>query len=224
MIEIAFWDQNQNSYNQVKNMLEKYRNIELGTDSILKVTEYVGKVVFEKNCIEAKNTYNNIANISTVEKEKTRESLYCSIDGCTVNKMIEDENGSTWKENKLGMFFDSNDLYMRKDKSNMIINKTFTTFLVVLKALSNIFITVGATWIRTMLNELFSDTIQILDKFHLLENINSYAKVVFKDNTVKIKKIVKRTYEMIINKAFDLIYKKLKKYENISMSAGTVNL
>lgn len=224
MIEIAFWDQNQNSYNQAKNMLEKYRNIELGTDRILKVTEYVGKVVFEKNCIESKNTYNNIANISTVEKEKTRESLYGSIDGCAVNTRIEDENGSTWKENKLGMFFDSNNLYMRKDKSNMIINKTFTTFLVVLKALSNIFITAGATWIRTMLNELFSDTIQILDKFHLLENINSYAKVVFKDNTVKIKNFVERTYEMIINKAFDLIYKKLKKYENISMSAGTVNL
>ena len=224
MIEIAFWDQNQNSYNQAKNMLEKYHNIELGTDSILKVTKYVGKGVFEKNCIEAKNTQNNIANISTVEKEKTRESLYGSIDGCAVNTRIEDENGSTWKENKLGMFFDSNDLYMRKDKSNMIINKTFTTFLVVLKALSNIFITAGATWIRTMLNELFSDTIQILDKFHLLENINSYAKVVFKDNTVKIKNFVERTYEMIINKAFDLIYKKLKKYENISMSAGTVNL
>lgn len=224
MIEIAFCGQNHNSYNQAKNMLEKYHNIELGTDSILKVTEYVGKVVFEKNCIEAKNTYNNIANISTVEKEKTRESLYGSIDGCTVNTMIEDENGSTWKENKLGMFFDSNDLYMRKDKSNMIINKTFTTFLVVLKALSNIFITAGATWIRTMLNELFSDTIQILDKFHLLENINSYAKVIFKDNTVKIKNFVERTYEMIINKAFDLIYKKLKNYENISMSAGTVNL
>lgn len=105
MIEIAFWGQNQNSYNQAKNMLEKYHNIELGTDSILKVTEYVGKVVFEKNCIEAKNTYNNIANISTVKKEKTRDSLYGSIDGCTVNTMIEDKNGSTWKENKLGMFF-----------------------------------------------------------------------------------------------------------------------
>lgn len=113
---------------------------------------------------------------------------------------------------------------MRKDKSNMTINKTVTTFLVALKALSNIFITDGATRIRTMLNELFSDTIQILDKFHLLENINSYAKVVFKDNTVKIKNFVERIYEMIINKAFDLIYKKLKKYENISMSAGTVNL
>lgn len=105
MIEIAFWGQNQNSYNQAKNMLEKYHNIELGTDSILKVTKYVGKGVFVKNCIEAKNTYNNIANISTVEKEKTRESLYGSIDGCTVNTMIEDKNGSTWKENKLGMLF-----------------------------------------------------------------------------------------------------------------------
>ena len=43
-----------------------------------------------------------------------------------------------------------------------------------------------------MLNELFPDAIQILDKFHLLENINNYAKVIFKDNTVKIKNFVER--------------------------------
>ena len=241
MIEIAFWGQNQNSYNQAKNMLEKYRNIVLGTDTILKVTEHVGKIVFEKDCIEAQNTYNNIANISTVEKEKTREILYGSIDGCAVNTRIEDENGSTWKENKLGMFFDSKDLYMRKDKTNMIINKTFTTFfgcvenfkqhfynLAVKKDYLSyktvIFITDGATWIRTMLNELFPDAIQILDKFHLLENIGSYAKVIFKDNTVKIKNFVERTYEKIINKEFNLIYRELKKYGNICMPAGTVNL
>ena len=241
MIEIAFWGQNQNSYNQAKNMLEKYRNIVLGTDSILKVTEYVGKIVFEEDCIESQNTYNNIANISTVEKEKNKEILYGSIDGCAVNTRIEDENGSTWKENKLGMFFDSKDLYKRKDKSNMIINKTFTTFfgcvenfkqhfynLAVKKDYLSyktvIFITDGATWIRTMLNELFPDAIQILDKFHLLENINNYAKVIFKDNTVKIKNFVERTYERIINKEFDLIYKELKKHENICLPVGTVNL
>ena len=241
MIEIAFWGQNQNSYNQAKNMLEKYRNIVLGTDSILKVTEYVGKIVFEEDCIESQNTYNNIANISTVEKEKNKEILYGSIDGCAVNTRIEDENGSTWKENKLGMLFDSKDLYKRKDKSNMIINKTFTTFfgcvenfkqhfynLAVKKDYLSyktvIFITDGATWIRTMLNELFPDAIQILDKFHLLENINNYAKVIFKDNAVKIKNFVERTYERIINKEFDLIYKELKKYENICLPIGTVNL
>ena len=39
--------------------------------------------------------------------------------------------------------------------------------------------------------------------------------MVFKDNTVKIKDFVERTYERIINKEFDLIYKELKKYGNI---------
>ena len=241
MTEIAFWGQNQNSYNQAKNMLEKYRNITLGTNTILKVTEYVGKIVFDRDNFEAKKTYENIANISTTEKEKNKEILYGSVDGSAVNTRIEDENGSTWKENKLGMFFDSKDLYTRRDKTNMIMKKTFTTLfgcvenfkqhfynLAVKKDYLSykkvIFITDGATWIRTMLNELFPDAIQILDKFHLLENINKYAKEIFKDNTIKIKNFIERTYERIINKEFNLIYKELKKNKDITLPAGIVKL
>lgn len=241
MIEIAFWGQNQNSYNQAKQMLEKYRNINLGTDTVLKVTEYVGKIVYEEDDRQAVKNYENIANLGTEEKKKTQDILYGSIDGSAVNTRIEDENGSTWKENKLGMFFSDKDLFKRKDKSNMILKKEFTTifggvekfkqhfFNLALKQdyLSYnkvIFITDGATWIRNMLNELFPDAIQILDKFHLIENIGNYAKVVFKDNERKVKNFIDRTFERILNKEFQLIYKELRQYKDINIPTGTVNL
>lgn len=241
MVEIAFWGQNQNSYSQAQTMLEKYRNILIGSDTVLKVTEYVGKIVYEEDDRQAQENYNNIANIATAEKEKTQDVLYGSIDGSAVNTRVEDENGSTWKENKLGMIFSKKDLYKRKDQSNMIIKKEFTSifggvqkfkehfFNLALKHdyLSYkkvIFITDGATWIRNMLNELFPEAIQILDKFHLLENIGDYAKAVFKDNERKVNNFVERTFERIVNKEFDLIYSELKKYKDLSLPSGTVNL
>jgi hypothetical protein len=37
----------------------------------------------------------------------------------------------------------------------------------------------GATWIRSMREEIFPDAHQILDFFHLCENVNSFAKHCF---------------------------------------------
>ena len=37
----------------------------------------------------------------------------------------------------------------------------------------------GATWIRNMIQELFPDAQQILDYFHLCENVHTYAKSLF---------------------------------------------
>lgn len=240
MLEVAFWGQNQSSFLQAKNMLEKYRGINLGSDTILKVTEHVGKIVFEEDKKQADSNYENIANL-VEEKPKTKGVLYGEIDGAAVNTRVEDENGSTWKENKLGIFFDDNDLRKRNDKSNIIENKEYVTYFGNVnefqKHLFNcalkhdylsystiIFITDGATWIRNMLNELFPEAIQILDLYHLKENIYEYAKAVFKGNDRKIKNFVDRTIERIYNKEFNLIYRELKKYEDIKLPVGIVNL
>jgi hypothetical protein len=37
----------------------------------------------------------------------------------------------------------------------------------------------GATWIRNMREELFPDALQILDYYHLCENVNTFAKHLF---------------------------------------------
>ncbi|MDQ2084935.1 transposase [Herbivorax sp. ANBcel31] len=40
----------------------------------------------------------------------------------------------------------------------------------------------GAQWIWNMVNEVFPDAVEILDYFHLNENINDYAKFLYPDN------------------------------------------
>lgn len=240
MVEMAFWGQNQSSFSSAQKLLEKYRNVKSNADTILQVTEYVGKLVFDADDAKAKEDYENISNW-TEEKEKTKEVLYAEIDGAAINTRIEDENGSTWKENKLGIIFDNDDLFRRKDGSNTIIKKEYVPYFGNVQEFKKhffscmlkhdhkaykkvIFITDGATWIRNMINEHYPDAIQILDKFHLIENIAEYAKAVFGDDKIKIKNFIDRIMDRILNKEFNEIYEELKLYEDLKIPTGVVNL
>jgi len=240
MVEMAFCGQNQVSFADAQMLLEKYRNVKSNTDTILQVTEYIGKLVFDEDDAKAKADYEDIKNW-TEEKEKTKGTLYAEIDGATINTRIEDENGSTWKENKLGIIFDDGDLFRRKDGSNTIEKKEYVSYFGNVQEFKKhffscmlkhehqsykniIFITDGATWIRNMINEHYPDAVQILDKFHLIENISEYAKIIFKDNKIKIKHFIDRTMDRILNKEFNLIYKELKKYKDTKIPTGVVNL
>ena len=56
-------------------------------------------------------------------------------DGASVNTRIEDKDGSTWRENKLGIFFRESDIHKRKDKSNIINHKEYVSYIEMLKHL-----------------------------------------------------------------------------------------
>lgn len=240
MVEMAFCEQNQVSFSDAKMLLEKYYNIESNSDTILQVTEFVGNLIFKDDDEEAQDVYTNIANID-IEKQKTKDTLYIEIDGAAINTRVEEENSSTWKENKLAILFDDKDLYRRKDDSNKIINKEYVTYFGSVNEFQKhlfscalkhefqsyknlIFISDGATWIRNMINDFYPNAIQIIDLFHLKENISDYAKVIFKDNDRKIKNFCERAMERIYNKEFHLIFKELKKYQDIKLPTGVVNL
>jgi hypothetical protein len=98
--------------------------------------------------------------------------LYIMVDGATINTRLKDEEGSTWRENKLGLFFSSTDLRTRKDGvTHDILKKEYMSFLGSAKqfkgyllecAIRNgygryektIPVSDGASWIRNMAEEL----------------------------------------------------------------------
>jgi hypothetical protein len=107
---------------------------------------------------------------------------------------------SPWMENKLGMVFNSKDFIWWRDTRGEMqhsiglreyiayigeVNK-FKKFLFDMAIRNNyghyqntILISDGATWIRNMKDELYPDAHQILDLFHLCENVHKFAKEVF---------------------------------------------
>jgi len=240
MIEIAFWGQNQPSFQKASKIIERVLEIKISPNNVLKITEYIGKLVYDYNYNKALEIWNNRANIDMSVKTK-KGTLYIQADGAAINTRIEDENGSTWKENKLGIFFSENDMYKRKDKSNIINHKEFVAYigsvetfriLVFAKAVelkyweyeNIVFISDGATWLRNMISELFPEAIQILDKFHLIENIYQYGKFIFNEDMNKVEKFKDKIIGYCYSNEYNLIQKELKKYKDKELPSTICNL
>ena len=240
MIEIAFWGQNQPSFKKASDIIYRIYGFKISYITVMNITKFIGKIVYDYNYNNSLETWNNRTNLelSLLNKKGT---LYIQADGATVNTRIEDENGSTWKENKLGIFFSESDMYKRKDKSNIINHKEYVSYignvdtfriLVFAKAVeleywkyeTIVFISDGATWLRNMINELFPEAIQILDKFHLIENIYEYAKYIFNEDMKKVEKFKNKIIDYCYSNEYNLIVKELNKYKNISIPKTTCNL
>lgn len=240
MIEIAFWGQNQPSFQKASKIIKRVHGIDLSYVTIMNITKYVGKVVFDYNYNNALEIWNNRANLKVDECNK-KGTLYIQADGAAVNTRVEDENGSTWRENKLGIFFSESEMYKRKNKSNIINHKEYVSYignvdtfriLVFAKAVeleywkyeNIVFISDGATWLRNMIAELFPEAIQILDKFHLIENIYEYGKFIFHDDMKKVERFKDKLIGYCYSGEYNLIQKELRKYKDIEIPKTICNL
>lgn len=240
MIEIAFWGQNQSSFKNASRIIKRIHNIYISHVTIKKVTEYVGNLLFQNLLDNANKIWKERANID-VNTKKEKLILYMESDGAAVNTRIEDENGSTWKENKLAIFFSDKDIHKRKAKANMITHKEFVSYLgnvdtfrvlLFFKAVEMkyweykniIFISDGATWLRNMISELFPEAIQILDKFHLIENIYQYANFIFNEDNKKVERFKDKIIGYCYSNEYNLIVKELNKYKDIKIPTSVCNL
>ena len=244
MLEVAYMAQMLPSYKEATSELNKKLGYKISWSLVRDVAIFVGNLVYQEDLRKALTTQNNLVNSIPDIKEKIKGELYILIDGAALNTRIEDKNGSTWRENKLGMSFASINIIKRgKDDKNghIITKKEYTAFIgsaedfkkfVYQIAINQgygtyektIVLGDGATWIRTMCEEIFPDAIQILDLFHLEENIYNFAKYIFKNNEEKYipwaKKIIDNIMEQNVPKAL----KEIENYSKSRLPSGVVNL
>lgn len=79
-------------------------------------------------------------------------------------------------------------------------------------------------WLRNMISELFPEAIQILDKFHLIENIYQYGKFIFNEDINKVERFKDKIIGYCYSNEYNLIVKELKKYKDISIPKTICNL
>ena len=244
MCEVSFWAQNQASFKAAEVIIYKVHGVLLGACTIRAITDYIGKIIFEQDTKEANELYERIGSIEE-HTNKKRGILYIQMDGASVNTRTKDKEGSTWRENKLGMVFSSDNIKTtinkKGEKVNKIMKKEYTSYIGSVSefkkylyacAVKNgykkyektIIISDGATWIRNMCEELFPEAIQILDLYHLCENTYSFAKVIFKNDEAKYvpwaEDIIKKFKKSKTNEAIEII----KEYKNRKLPNGVVNL
>ena len=121
MSEVAFWGQNQASFKSASAILKKVHGVMISSETVRAVTDYVGKIIFEEDTKEATASYERIAQMN-YGKDKDGV-LYVQADGAALNTRTKDKEGSTWRENKLGMVFSSNDIRKTVNKKGEVIGK-----------------------------------------------------------------------------------------------------
>ena len=195
-MEAVYFAQNQMSFEKAEEIIRRVYPFEISRETIREIAEDTGTRVFEQDTLKAEKLLSNIQNIDT--STKVPGTVYIMMDGAAVNTRIKDENGSTWRENKTVIAFSSKDLIKRKDGDHIITRKEIAPFIgtsqefkkYVLSAAvaagygkyeKTVVIADGAAWIRNICDELFPDAVQILDLYHLKENIYSFSKYVAHD-------------------------------------------
>ena len=202
MLEVAFWGQNQRSYQEAENVISKVYGVTINDDTVRLVTNEVGLIVYENDCRMAEDVYARLNAGKLIFPSRKKDGiLYIETDGSALNtRHRRDSDDSTWRENKLGMVFSTDNIRYwtdaHGDRQHSIDKREYVSYIgkasefqkhLLSCALRNgygeykqtVLISDGATWIRNMKEELFPDAQQILDYYHLCENVNTYAKRLF---------------------------------------------
>jgi len=240
MAEVAFYGQSQPSFDRARRMIMKGMKMWINEETIRQVTETIGEIVFRQDTERAGDTIKNIQTIGREPVTMNKNNvLYIQIDGAAVNTRIQDENGSTWRENKTVMVFSDRDMIHRKDGGHIITKKEYLPLIgtsgdfkkYVLDAAVRagygtieqvVVISDGAPWIKTICNEILPDAVMILDLYHLRENIYTYAKYKFPGNTAKYTAWAESAIKMVEDGQPDKLLALLPEGEKLPV--GCVNL
>jgi hypothetical protein len=212
MLEITKAACKSDSYEEAEQLLKERTFIRVNDDTIRAVTNTIGQIVLANDSALADKIWSKSPPWKFEEEkedDKIAHTLYLEVDGAMVQTREKNEQeSSSWKENKLGMAFSSNNIKFWTDKhgqrQHQILEREYTSiigsaeefkkyfYLLALKNgygkyKNNVLLSDGATWIRNMKNELFGNIQQILDFYHLCENITNFAKEVFYNDESKYK-------------------------------------
>lgn len=202
MLNVAHWAQWQGSYQDAEVAIMLAHQLKINDDTVRQVANFIGNLVFKEDCRRAEDAFYKLdSGKLNFPAQKKKGTLFIETDGAALNTRIKDESGSTWRENKLGIVFSSDNIHYWTNKrtgerEHKVLKKEYISYIgsvhefkkhLLSCALKNgygaykqtVLISDGATWIRNLREELFPDAQQILDYYHLCENVNTFAKCLF---------------------------------------------
>ncbi|MCL2087844.1 MAG: hypothetical protein FWH05_09680 [Oscillospiraceae bacterium] len=245
MLKAAYWAQNQCSYQNAEEIMNSIHGIFINDDTIRSIANYVGEIVFREDCRKADKAYELLLSGKLPYPQDINGTLYIETDGAALNTRHKDETGSTWRENKLGVIFSSDNIHSWIDKHNekqhRIQKREYVSYIgtcsefkkhLLSCALKNgygsykktILISDGAIWIRNLREEIFPDALQILDYYHLCENVHTFAKYLFNMDETKYKPWADDICKALKKSQFQEVLKELLPYKNKKPGACPVNI
>jgi hypothetical protein len=248
MLRIAFWAQNQLSYQRAEEAISQILSLDVDRVTIRNVTNYVGDFVYRNDCANAIKAMELLYSGRMELPRDKKGTLYIETDGATVNTRLKDAD-STWRENKLAVAFTSDDIrwwttsagerrhaFTQRPTYCSLVGsvsdfKSHVLALAIRAGYGNymdtVFISDGATWIRNMIQEIFPDAQQILDYYHLCENVNKYARGLFgisESQETARKKWAKDVCDSLKNSRYQHVLNELGINSAVSVDGASFNL
>lgn len=153
---------------------------------------------------------------------KENEKVYAMMDGAMI---LTRKLG--WKEVKLGRVFTEKSLHIESEKRNWIRSSEYVGHLGDHKSFENkfslivdkyeclksnlVFINDGARWIWNYIDAEFPNSTQILDYYHAVEHLSSFAKLYFfKKETKEYRGWFEQIKRLLKEKGIDSVLKEIK--------------
>jgi hypothetical protein len=221
------------------------------TDSYIHdITDYVGSLAYEQD-VKAAAAWREMFKRGTgaapaagrVGKRGTRKGVfYIMVDGSMLNTRKNDVWEGGWKEVKLALFFAASDAEIQKDGETVVIKKKDHAvwlgniddfyYQMMEAAVRNhcfeyeqiVAISDGAAWIRKMCEELFPGSVQILDFWHMAENVYAYARYKFNDDESKYKPWADARIDFMRDGRCEDVLYSLKNMKDEKLPDGVPNL
>jgi hypothetical protein len=246
MLNVAHLAQSRFSFVEAANDCKTYLGLSITYETVRQVAITVGDIIFKNDCKKADDLNNlRIKGKLNFPSKKKQGILYIQADGAALNTREKDEKGSTWRENKLGLVFSSDNIKYRIDskgkQQHTILKREYVAYvgnvetfqkLLFQCAIRNgygtftetVLISDGATWIRNMKEMLFPDSQQILDFFHLCEKVSNFAKNIFNNDENKYKPWSKNICDALKEGKYIDVIKIINNIEYDIVSKSTINL
>ena len=233
------------SHERAAQVIQEHYGVKIGTANVRFVTDYVGSVIYEDDKCRADEA--KAAHAVRIDKRKKRrrsdDILYLEMDGAMVNTRVQTED-SSWKECKIGMAFHSSDIRAYRTDSGEIRRQILKRRIVGYIGNYNVFkyhllaiacdynyqycskivvISDGASWIKTIVDELFPDAIHILDLCHVKEHVGDFGKWLIKDEREAHQWITK-VCALIEEGEIDQVLEFLRPYKDIKCPQNVLNL
>ena len=245
MLNIAYWAQNQGSYQRAEEAISDIMRINVNDDTIRLVTNFVGGIVFRNDRARAEAAIKFLDSGKMNFPMDKNGVVYILADGAALNTRLKNKDGSTWRENKLGEVFNSTDFYHWTDKhgkkQRRILKKEYISYIgsssefrkhLLACALrggygsfkETVLLSDGATWIRSMVAEIFPDAQQILDYFHLCENVTTFSKYLFNMDEAKYRPWAQDVCASLKESKYEQVLRDLKPFKDKTPTGCPVNL
>lgn len=241
--KIAFAGQNAPSFEAAEQSFEYLTGLQISRSLIRQITAETGQKVYEQQMEKAEETIARPEEAvpSLLPRERRAGTLYVLVDGSQINTRIKDQEGSSWKEMKLALIYSDKNVITRKSGQSVLVDKEYVAYwgevngfkkLVFDAAVTKgygvyeriVVIGDGAHWIWKMYEELFPDAVQVLDYYHMCENVYSYAKYLFPSDDHKMKVWAKSMIAQIEEGQIDKALASIPVTTESKLPAGVPNL